>query len=650
MNKKREWVKNAAIIFLAVMLILTFFSNTIMNYSLPEVSAQYVNSGNLSEQIRGSGTVEANQTYDIKIDETRTIASVEVKVGQDVKKGQTLYKLEDSESAELEDAEKELRAAKKAYDEALLSAGFDYSSYELDIASKEKNLASLKEDLSNISVYQDDYEKAKEKTDEIEKEIKDYEKQSKDLENETKQYDDIIAAIAAEDYSSLDAENYNKIKNAQTKLDDAEKDKTESEEKIKEYESDIASGGNADSILAARQEVENKQLEINKTLTAIAEYTYGENTETSLSDLQSTLAQQQLDLKYLQERYNNELSKSSSYDVNKRKLDTEKTNLGLHQDKYDRVKKSFDELIASINRDAKNKKSEISDKIDDINNKIDDAKSRLEDAQAEEEEAKSKASVSVEEQEKKISDAEFELEKARIDLSQKKEEDAITASKNELAISDLQASVTDAEKKVEKYKSKSTGAEITAKVGGKVTALAFSAGEEATMDSVVASIEMTEKGYTLEMTVTAEQARKVQVGDEAEVQYFWYGDAKAVLDSITPDKANPAQNKILKFSITGDVTPGQNIQLALGTKGQQYDYIVPNSSIREDTNGKFVLVVTAKSSPLGNRYIAERVDVDVLASDDTKSAVSGGFLGGEFIISTSTKPIEPGMQVRLVDE
>ena len=31
--KKRDWVKNAAIIFLAVMLALTFFSNTIMKGS-----------------------------------------------------------------------------------------------------------------------------------------------------------------------------------------------------------------------------------------------------------------------------------------------------------------------------------------------------------------------------------------------------------------------------------------------------------------------------------------------------------------------------------------------------------------------------------------------------------------------------------------
>ncbi len=57
-NKIREWVKNAIIVFLVIMLLLTFFSNTIMNYSLPEISARQIEQGGtLSEQIRGSGTV-----------------------------------------------------------------------------------------------------------------------------------------------------------------------------------------------------------------------------------------------------------------------------------------------------------------------------------------------------------------------------------------------------------------------------------------------------------------------------------------------------------------------------------------------------------------------------------------------------------------
>ena len=181
------------------------------------------------------------------------------------------------------------------------------------------------------------------------------------------------------------------------------------------------------------------------------------------------------------------------------------------------------------------------------------------------------------------------------------------------------------------------------------TALSCSAGEEAPIDSTVATIEMSDKGYTLEITVTPEQAKKVRVGDEADIQYFWYGDASAVLQSISPDKSNPAQGRILKFAVTGDVTPGQNLQIAMGSKGQRYETIVPNSAVREDSNGKFVLAVVAKSSPLGNRYMAQRLDVEVLASDDTSSAVTGDFLGGEFIVTTSTKPIEPGMQVRLVE-
>ena len=56
----REWVKNAAIIFLAVLLVLTFFSNTIMNRSLVEVATARVTDGNIVAKVRGTGTVTAS--------------------------------------------------------------------------------------------------------------------------------------------------------------------------------------------------------------------------------------------------------------------------------------------------------------------------------------------------------------------------------------------------------------------------------------------------------------------------------------------------------------------------------------------------------------------------------------------------------------
>ena len=57
--KKRDWVKNAAIIFLSVLLVLTFFSNTLMNRSLPEVATQSVTNGTITAKVRGTGTVTA---------------------------------------------------------------------------------------------------------------------------------------------------------------------------------------------------------------------------------------------------------------------------------------------------------------------------------------------------------------------------------------------------------------------------------------------------------------------------------------------------------------------------------------------------------------------------------------------------------------
>ena len=74
--KNRGWVKNVAIIFLTIMLILTFFSNTIMNRSLPEVATQNVMSDSITAQIRGTGTVAANQVYEVKSSGTREVLSV----------------------------------------------------------------------------------------------------------------------------------------------------------------------------------------------------------------------------------------------------------------------------------------------------------------------------------------------------------------------------------------------------------------------------------------------------------------------------------------------------------------------------------------------------------------------------------------------
>ena len=104
-GKKRDWIKNAAIVFLALMLVLTFFSNTIMNHSLPEVSAQYVSSGTIQAKVRGNGTIQAGDPYSVKTEASKTILSVAVNNGDHVERGDVIFYLEEGDSADLEKAQ-----------------------------------------------------------------------------------------------------------------------------------------------------------------------------------------------------------------------------------------------------------------------------------------------------------------------------------------------------------------------------------------------------------------------------------------------------------------------------------------------------------------------------------------------------------------
>ena len=216
---------------------------------------------------------------------------------------------------------------------------------------------------------------------------------------------------------------------------------------------------------------------------------------------------------------------------------------------------------------------------------------------------------------------------------------------------DMQASKEAIEKKkkeIKKLEEDADGGDVTAKVSGVISAINVTAGNSIGPDQALATIQVVDRGYTVKISVTTDQAKKVRVGDKAELVNYWGGDLEATLENIANDPANPGKNKLLVFRLTGDVEPETNLTLSIGQKSANYDALVPNSAVRSDSNGSFVLAVVVKSSPLGNRYTATRVDVKVLASDDTMSAVSG-ISAGDFVITTSTKPIEAGTLVRLAE-
>lgn len=201
---------------------------------------------------------------------------------------------------------------------------------------------------------------------------------------------------------------------------------------------------------------------------------------------------------------------------------------------------------------------------------------------------------------------------------------------------------------IDNKKNTDSANEIKSSCDGTILSVNTTNGSEALADEELITIKDSTKGYTLNIIVTKEQAKKVKKGDEASIDNAWYyDDLKATLSSIMVDRSAPLTNKILKFDIEGDIEVGDNLSIAVGEKSATYDSVIPNSSVREDKNGKFVLTVEKKSSPLGNRYIAKRIGVEILASDDKNSAVKGDIEEGDYVISTANKSVKSGDYIRL---
>ena len=189
--KKRGWVKNAVIAFLSIMLVLTFFSNTIMNRSLPEVATAFVESGTINAKIRGSGTVSAGESYDVVMDQTRKVSSVLVKVGDLVETGDVLFTLSETESDELKQAQDTLEDMRLNYQKSVLNMdSADYAQENRNIQKAREALTEAKAEMENCAVSDDQIYQAQ-------MTLKEAQRAKKDLEDALKKLQDLEAQITA---------------------------------------------------------------------------------------------------------------------------------------------------------------------------------------------------------------------------------------------------------------------------------------------------------------------------------------------------------------------------------------------------------------------------------------------------------------------
>lgn len=634
-SPRKEVIKNIAIVFLAVLLVLTFFSNTFMNYTLPQVSAVYVSQGTISEQIRGSGTVEAAESYEVKFDQTRTIKSVAVKTGQTINAGDTLFELEDSDSDELTQAQKDLEDKELDYKKAVLaqSDSSKYQSDYLEIQKAEKELSEL----------QAKYQAALAGTDPLSSALNDYNSLKSRSDKLTKEKEDLnnqlsaVNADTSDDMINLTGVYYDTLRADKDRVTELEKKDETAQADYDELSKDVGADTDyASKIEETRKSIESATVELNQLYISL----YNAKADDDTTSISASIATKSLEIDQLQRDLSNYLAKSTTSGVLKTKLKNAESTLN-------KAKKNLNSAKDTLSNDVRSIKLEIKAKLDKVTAELDDVTLKLTNAGTAKDDATAAGYLSASQLELKISEQKDTVDNLYAALEIKKQTDSVTNESNQL---DLEAKKKDIERqkeKVEKLKSEAFDAVVTAKMGGTVESVSVTAGSEVAAGTVAAVISVSDLGYTVSFSVKNDQAKKVKVGDKAEITSWYWGDSfSATLSEVKTDTANPQTQKTLVFNVTGsDISTGQTITLSMGSKGQPYSAVVPNAAVREDSNGKFVLVMEAKSSPLGNRYKAVRYDIEVLAKDDNNTAVNG-LMGSEYVITTSTKPIQAGDQVR----
>lgn len=584
MTDRKDKIKNITIIFLLVMLILTFFSNTIMNYSLVEVSTQQVTSGQITSKVRGSGSVEASESYSVTIEETRKIATVNVKKDAEVATGDLLFTLEDTDSDELDAAKKSLNEAQAAYESAVLTAGITVAERQSIEAGKGSSL--------------------------------------------TQKQNEIAAANQ-------------RVKDAQAAVDAAQA----SVDKIK-AQIDAVSNSTADTTAEEKAvlDAEKKNSEAQDSLTsAESAYTPVKSAyDTALSGLQSAQSaydEAKTDYDAAEKAYKADASKKDARDAAELAMNKAQAKVNTAQSTFNTCQANLNKVQGSYDS-AKSAATDSKNALSNANYNLSVKKlTGTNTAEANNLQAQLNTATAA------LTDANTALTSATND--QKKVTDKISG---EVTIASAYKTMTDLQEEVAKLQAKSIGTEIISPISGTVTDIAVTAGTTVNANDVMMTIQPENKAYVLQFSVTENQAKKVRVGDTAEILNNWYGnDVSAVVSAIRKDPQNRSNSMII-CEMKGDVSVGDSYTLSIGEQSSNYDTIVPTSAIREDSNGKFILIIESKSTPLGNRYYARRVDVDVITSDDTKSAVTGALEGYEYVITTTTKPIKENEQVRLASE
>lgn len=247
-----------------------------------------------------------------------------------------------------------------------------------------------------------------------------------------------------------------------------------------------------------------------------------------------------------------------------------------------------------------------------------------------------------------LEDAQRQLLKAKDKVTQGE----LTKENKQLQVS-LQKSLLELEKEMKLKEAKefkeiqASGGVIKAPADGIIMDVKAEKGSSTTGGNLV-SMVASDGQYQFVAEISGEQAEYLEIGDEVAITLE--GEKQNLENTFVENIVNMPSETGTKKEVTvtlAEGEPGMKAKMKVRKETSKYSNIVQMEALREDSKGKYVLVVREQITTLGVQMVAERVDVIEVEKNQTSVAVQAALNPKDQIIVKSNKPIMTGDRVRL---
>lgn len=635
------------IVLLGIMLLFTVISRSAASFTVAQVRIEQPQARKIEHKVTGDGTVKKLLDQAVYAPADILVAKVNVRKGQNVKKGQTLAVLDmDSLKDKIRTLSDDIEILQLQND-ALLSAEAKKNS------DRNQAVARAKED------YRDTVRNNADAVRDAKKDVKDtktrlrmeqaqaYEKKLEELQTAVKEakktYDDAIeqqkteeqqARRAVEDAAKTPVSDYSdtitqiEIDQKQRKLDAAQK-KLDALTKQK------------DGIQRSMDRLNAQKAQLEKAFAQEKDEAQKQNLKTGIASLESQISALTAQRDSCTDQWENQCD--TVLDL-KDELAAEKLRQQAKKNEASRQEADRRQTLARAQEDYENVVGKNERLVSEAEQKWKESKCTLqafvqgEDEEPQDTSAAENAKKAVKTAQKQQKQQNKEAKRALADAAETEVKDnsakinAVTIAQKQQQLATLQ-------------NLKASGGKVKAQMSGVVSSVQLTVGEKTT-DTAAFLLADTSGGLRFTTQVSREDAVYVDTGDTVVLKagdQTW--EDMTVLSTETEEDHTV---KVTVYVPKKTISLGANVRMELCKTSEEYSVTLPITAIHSEKDKYFVYTMEKADTVLGGEYVAKKTNVTIAEKNGEYAAIKDGDLSsGDAVIVDSDAVLSAGENVRL---